>query len=112
MKFLNHNIILAGFAIMAGCARPQPSLVSAAVPPTAIAIYVDGPVIKPGMLELNPPLTIEHAIKQAGGIHPLESDWVHSARVERRDGHKDRVRRKSWSKFVLQDGDRLHIPRE
>ena len=110
MKFLNHNIILAGFAVMAGCTQPHRAPDSALVPPTAIVIYVDGPVIKPGMLELNPPLTIEHAIKQAGGIHPLESDWVHSALVARRDGHKDRVRRKSWSKFVLQDGDRLHVP--
>jgi protein involved in polysaccharide export with SLBB domain len=64
-----------------------------------------------GKQELRHPLTIEHAIQQAGGVDMFEGDWNQKVIVYRKDGQRISVSKNEYGSFMLSDGDLVGVPR-
>ncbi len=76
-----------------------------------LTVGVGGPVKRGGWVRLNPPLTLEHAIQEAGGLTQLEERLNKQATVWHADGSTSRVQRKDYPQFELREGDQVGIPR-
>jgi protein involved in polysaccharide export with SLBB domain len=103
-------LLVAAVLLVPGCAQPERAGSDAG--PQVIVVYVGGAVNTPGMHKLSRPFTIEHAIRQAGGLEVFEQDQNGDVAVRRKGSSQMvRVRRKQYGSFELADGDGVTVPR-
>ena len=75
-----------------------------------ITIHIEGAVNRTGDLMLNRPLTVAHALREAGGINYIEEDANRIVRITRKNRLPITVLRRDYASFVLRDEDHLGVP--
>jgi polysaccharide export outer membrane protein len=91
------------------------------VPPVGASVMVDGMVRRPALYELRGEKNLNEVVDLAGGILPAAA--LHDIEVQRLDAHEKRTMlsleigegsdkealRNALEKFIVQDGDEIHI---
>jgi protein involved in polysaccharide export with SLBB domain len=102
----------AVLVLLSGGAHPRESpFLSEPREKDTITVIVGGSINKPNAYNLSSPFTVEHAVREAGGLNEFEERRNRIVRVYHKDGGAISVARKKYISFVLQDGDTLWIPR-
>ena len=108
MNRLCQILAMTASLLVCGCASRE---VRSGAEPSTIVVYVDGAVNKPGKYQLGEPFTIQHAIKQAGGLDRFEEGQNDRVLVKSHAGETQKVRSRDYTSFRLKDGDIVVIPR-